>query len=92
MLELLLIHFVSPAITGLIAFVFAKRKYTAEAKAGEIENVVNVIKIYKGISEDLNLSITELKSIVLQQSKTLQQFEMNCKNIPKCGASTNPIS
>ena len=84
-------------LTSGITFIFTKRKYNAESKGVEINNIESSLKVYVNIIEDLETRVEKLQGKIGEleimidnlktENKTLkEQSQKVCKfpDKPKC--------
>lgn len=79
---LIITPILSAITTGSITYIFTvkqmRKKATAEAKGAELDNVEKAVKIWRELSEKLNIEVDDLKKRIAEIEKYF------CINAPEC--------
>ncbi len=77
----------TPIVTALAAWFFARRKNNAEAKTSELDNVEKAIKIWRTLSQDMELKfkadIDELRKENCDLVKRIEQVTRENESLKK---------
>jgi len=87
MIDNVLVLIVAPAVTALITYLVTRRKYNAEAKDVELDNVAEAIKIWRETAESLAQEyrdkLTEKDSIIEELRDLMLQYKQNHQKVLK---------
>lgn len=78
-----IIYTIVPAVVmALVGWFLARRKYRAEAKANELDNVDKAIKIWRELSQELEMRLRNEIQILREENETLKikLKELKCEN------------
>jgi hypothetical protein len=76
-----IIDFIQMFLTGLVTWIFARRKNAAEADSMELDNVDKAIAIWRNLAKDLEAKIADMR-LEIEELKR-QQACPTCPNIKK---------
>lgn len=79
---LILTSILSSVISGSIVFIWTRRKYKAETRSAELDNIQKAVSIWRNLAKDLE---EELKSLKKEFSELKDQMTSLQENfIKKC--------
>lgn len=74
-MEMNFFDLITPALSAFLAWFFSKRKYQAEVKKSEIENINEIVLVYKQLAMDLKQELNVAKGEIEDLKARLQKFE-----------------
>jgi peptidoglycan hydrolase CwlO-like protein len=73
----------SSVITGLLTWMFTRRKVTAEAKGAELDNVEKAVAIWRELATDLNKKLETLSQKCDALTTEITQLRAENKSLKK---------
>lgn len=69
-----LLNILTPFASAGLTWFLARRKYRAESKANELENVEKAISIWKNLAIDLKKEVEQLKTELIEHKQQIDNL------------------
>ena len=67
-------------VTGVVTYIFTRKKQHQETKANELDNVQKALEVYRSIIEDLKTDLEETGKKVESLNTYIDEIRKKCTN------------
>ncbi len=67
-------------VTGILTYIFTRKKQHQETKANELDNVQKALEVYRSIIEDLKTDLEETSKKVESLNTYIDEIRKKCTN------------
>lgn len=67
-------------VTGILTYIFTRKKQQQETKANELDNVQKALEVYRSIIEDLKTDLEETSKKVESLNSYIDEIRKKCTN------------
>jgi len=67
-------------VTGVVTYIFTRKKQHQETKANELDNVQKALEVYRSIIEDLKTDLEETSKKVESLNTYIDEIRKKCTN------------
>lgn len=67
-------------VTGILTYIFTRKKQQQETKANELDNVQKALEVYRGIIQDLKTDLEQTQEKITELNNYIDEIRKKCTN------------